>query len=125
MAITNYTKNLAILLLGGSALNTGSQNYANYFQIGAGSSIVSASQTTLISGLSRQELTSSTYPATQTITFQGDWTSVPLSGLTIQEFGICGSNPTITGSMFSRSVFEGVTFDGTSEMRILETWTVT
>lgn len=122
MAILNYALNRTILLLGGSILNTGSQNYANYFMLGTGSSTVSSTQDSLLTAADRQAMTNKTYPSYQKIKFQGDWNSVELSGLTISEFGVCGSEPTITGSMWSRSVFEGATFDGTQEMRILETW---
>lgn len=120
MVVTNFARNRVALLIGGSILNTGSQNYATYFMIGTGSSTVSPTQDSLLTALDRQAFTNTTYPSSQTLKFQGDWNSVELSGLTIQEFGVCGSEPTITGSMWSRSVFEGVTFDGTQEMRILE-----
>ena|SRR3990167_1732024 len=118
--ILNYAKNRTILLLGGSILNTGSQNYPTYFMLGTGSSTVFATQDSLLTANDRQLMTNKTYPTSQKIKFQGDWNSVELSGLTINEFGICGSELTTTGSMWSRSVFEGVTFDGTQEMRILE-----
>lgn len=124
MAILNNAKNRVALLIGGSILNTGSQNYATYFMLGTGSSTVSSTQDSLLTANDRQLFTNTTYPSSQKLKFQGDWNSVELSGLTIQEFGVCGSEPTTVGSMWSRSVFEGVTFDGTQEMRVLETWEI-
>ena len=89
MVVTNYTRNRTILLLGGSISNATQDNYPTYFMIGTGSSTVSATQDSLLSATDRQAFTTSTYPNSQTIKWQGDWNSVELSGLTINEFGVC------------------------------------
>ena len=124
MAILNYTKNRMTLLLGGSIINSTNDNFPTYFMIGTGSSTVAVTQDSLGSAVDRQLFTTKSYPTSQSLKFQGDWNSTELSGLSIQEFGICASGTDLTGSMWSRNIFEGVTFDGTSEMRILETWQV-
>lgn len=118
--INNYTKQQITLMIGGSQVVSG----ATYMILGTGSSTVTANDTTLYAGSLRTLVTSKTYPSSQKLTFQGDWNSVQLSGLQLREFGVTGSATGITGSIWSRTVLPALTFDGTNELQIQETWEV-
>ena len=119
MVVTNYTRNQMSLFLGGSATN-----YVDYFVIGSGSGTASATDTALVYPVDRQLVTAVTYPSSQKVKWQGDWDSVNLSGIQLQQFGMITSGAGLTGSMWSRSSFPGVQFDGTNELRIVENWEV-
>lgn len=119
MVVLNYAKNEVGLILGGSA-----SIVPTYFLIGSGSGTVTASQTELIAPTDRQLNTQVTFPATQKITWQGDWNSVEMSGTNLREFGVIPSGAALTGSIWSRIGFNAITFDGTNELRIEETWEV-
>ena len=96
-----------------------------YFMIGSGTSNVSSSDTTLDHPRDRQLFTSRTPSigdSTSTVTFVGDWNASEISGTILSEFGMCGSASTTTGSMWSRSVINPITFNGTNELRIEESW---
>ena len=118
--ILNSGKNKIALFLGGSIVNEPSYN-----MIGAGSSTVSVNNTELVDPTDRQLFTSTTFPSSQKITYQSDWNSVEMSGTSpLSEFGVIGSAPALTGSLWSRTVIPALTFDGTNELRIEETWEV-
>ena len=119
MVVVNYTKNRVALLLGGSIAEEPS-----YMAIGVGSSTVLTSNTTLLSGTDVQSVTSSSYPASTKIKWQFDWNSIELSGTQLAEFGMMQSGTSATGSIWSRTVLPSLTFDGTNELRIEETWEV-
>jgi len=118
--ILNYAKSRMTLMLGGSSVVSG----ATYFELGIGSSTVTTSDTTLLTGSIRQLITSATFPSSYKVTYQGDWNSVLMSGIQLKEFGVTGSATGITGSMWSRNVIPSLTFDGTNELQIQETWEV-
>lgn len=118
MGITNYTKNKTILLIGGSSVNI-----PTHFFIGVGSSIDSPTDTTLIDGVDSQTFTTTSYPSLQKVRQQGDWNSVEMSGIQLSEFGI-GDQSDSTGSIWSKTGLPSLTFDGTNELRIEETWEV-
>ncbi len=119
MTVVNYGKNRVALLIGGSI--TG--NVDDYI-IGTGSSTVLITDTSLLTPEDRQTITTVIYPATQQLRFQGDWNSVEMSGIQLTEFGVLTSGTGLTGSIWSRTGLNAVTFDGTSELRIEETWEV-
>jgi len=122
--ILDFTKNSLVLMLGGSKVNNNKENYPTYFMIGTGSTPVTPSQTELAEPSDRQAFTTMSYPNSQKIKWQGDWNSSEVSGLAIKEFGMTGSASTTTGSMWSRIVIPTINFDGTSELRVTETWEV-
>lgn len=119
MGILNYAKNAVTLGLGGSI-----SLYPSYMMIGSGSGTFSASQSSLIAPRDRQGITSTTYPTSTSLTWQGDWSSVEISGTQLREFGMTGSGTGTNGSMWSRTTCQAITFDGTNELRIEETWEV-
>ena len=119
MVVTNYTRNQMSLLLGGSA-----SNYVEYFIIGSGSGTASASDTALEYAVDRQAVTAVTYPATQVASWQGDWNSVEMSGIQLQQFGMITSGAGVTGSVWSKTSLPPLTFDGTNELRVEESWEV-
>lgn len=119
MTVTNYTKNRVTLLLGGSIAEEPSN-----MAIGVGSSIVSPTNETLVSGTDTQPYTNTSYPNTNKIKWQFDWNSIEMSGIQLSEFGMMQSGTSATGSVWSRSVIPSLTFDGTNELRIEETWEV-
>ncbi len=115
MTTLNYMKNRTNLLLGGSITET-----IEYFMIGTGSSTVTTADTTLLTVVDRQLITTHSYTTLVKDKFQGDWNSTTLSGLDISEFGLCTSGVSTTGSMWTRTVIPSITFDGTNELRIEE-----
>lgn len=117
MVVTNWSKNQIMLFVAGSQ-----SSYPEYFIIGAGSSVVSASNTELVSATDRQIFTSVSYPSSTKLQWQGDWNALEVSGLTLQEMGAVASGAGLTGSIWSRIVIPSVTFDGSNELRIEETW---
>ncbi len=117
--ITNYGKNRATLLLGGSITAN-----LDDFIIGTGSSTITASDTALVTPTDRQSFTSLTFPTSQKVLMQGDWNSVEMSGIQLAEWGIFSQSASETGSTWSRETFTPVTFDGTNELQIEETWEV-
>lgn len=110
--INNYAKNRLSLFMGGST--TGS---VGQILIGTGSSSVTATNTNLVTPSDRQTVTQISY-SPQKITWQFDWNSSEISGLTLTEFGLIQSGTGLTGSLWSRNVIPGIEFDGTNELRI-------
>lgn len=119
MGITNIGKAYTTLLIGGSI-----STYPTNFIIGSGSGTFSASQTTLIGATDRQTVTSTDLSVPQKVSWQGDWNSVEMSGLSLTEFGMIPSGAGLTGSIWSRTNLPAIIFDGTNELRISETWEV-
>ena len=117
--IVNYGKNRTALLLGGSITDS-----LDDFIIGTGSSTVLITDTELVTPVDRQAFTSATYPTTQKVEMQGDWNSVEMSGIQLSEFSVLTNAAGLTGSIWSRTGIPSLTFDGTNELRILETWEV-
>ena len=116
--ILNYGKNQTTLLIGGSY--TGS---VSDMLVGTGSSTILAGDTELVTTTDRQTVTSTTYPAQRKVQWQFDWNSVEISGTApITEFGNIASGTALTGSLWSRDVIPGLTFDGTNELRIEAVW---
>lgn len=103
---------------------TGSYIGSQYLMIGSGTTPVTSSDTTLEHPRSRQLFTSRDITAGSTvkIVFIGDWTAAQISGTILSEFGLTGSQTGVTGSMWSRSVFSPIIFDGTNELRLEESW---
>ena len=118
MVITNHARNKTILLIGGSETN-----HPAYFVIGSGSGTALAADTSLVYPVDGQAFTETTYPTLQKITQQGDWNSVEMSGIQLRQFGIKIEAGT-TGSLWSKASLPALTFDGTNELRIEETWEV-
>ena len=119
MVLLNWAKRETALFLAGSQ-----SNFPTYFMIGSGSGTTAITQTALIHAYDRQAVTSTNGSTLYKIKWQGDWNTVEISGLSLTEFGILPSGAGTTGSMWSRSSLPGVTFDGTNELRIEETWEV-
>lgn len=117
MVTLNYFKQQVALILGGSTTNV-----PTYFMIGNGSGTVAITQTSLIAPLSRQLMTGSadvTAPYFTTLT--GDFNSVQMNGISLTEWGITISGGGTTGSMWTRTAVPAIVFDGTNELRIVET----
>lgn len=113
MVVTNFAKNQLSLIIGGSYIGSVAQ-----MLIGTGSSTVSTSDTSLVTAADRQNATSITFPSTRKVSWQFDWNSLEMSGLTLQEFGLITSGGALTGSIWTRDVIPGLEFDGTNELRI-------
>lgn len=119
MVVTNYAKNKVNLFLGGSQTD-----FPQYYMIGSGSGVALASDTELEFAVDRQSFTQTTFPTLQKVTDQGDWNSVEMSGIQLRQFGKTGAGSGLTGSMWSITSLPALTFDGTNELRIEETWEV-
>lgn len=118
MAILNYTKQQVALFIGGSQ-----SVYPTYMMIGSGSGTTSLSMDALIAATDRQAVTSTTNTL-YNVSWQGDWNSSEMSGTQLLEFGMCASGAGTSGSMWSRQGIPAITFDGTNELRIVESWEV-
>lgn len=119
MAITDIAKTYTAAIIGGSSVTL-----PTYFIIGTGSAAFSGNQTALVTAADRQAVTSTDATVNKKVTWIGDWNSVEMSGLLLTEFGMIGSAAALTGSIWSRTSLPAITFDGTNELRIQETWEV-
>ena len=118
--ITNWTKTRIALYLTGSH-----SDYPTYYMIGSGSGTVSATQTELLYPWDRQALTVAVGSTSYKAKYIGDWNSIEMSGNDLREWGMCVSGVILTGSIWSRSAMPNViSFDGTTELRIEETWEI-
>jgi hypothetical protein len=117
--ILDFAKQRIALLLAGSI-----STYPNFFMLGSGSGATLSTDTTLVCAVDRQAVTSTNGSNSQKVTWIGDWNSVEMSGIQLREFGMTGSNPGTTGSMWSKMSMPTITFDGTNELRIEENWEV-
>lgn len=123
--ITDFAKSRVALLLGNSGASTAIGScIPTYFIIGSGSGTVVSTQTTLFNAVDRQIFTSTDLTTTQKITWTGDWNTVEMSGIQLREFGVLPSGGALTGSIWSKTGLPSITFDGTNELKIQETWEV-
>jgi len=119
MTVTNWARRIITYNIAGSGMPV-----PTYFIIGSGSGTVATTDTALFGALDRQLFTSTTTGTVQKVSWQGDWNSVELSGLTIKEFGVIPSGTLLTGSIWSHATFPGILFDGSNELRVEENWEV-
>jgi len=119
MVINNYTKQQVSYALAGQGFTAPA-----YFMLGSGSGTALATQTTLIAAVDRQAITSTNSGTAFKTTWQGDWTSIEMSGIQLTEFGLIISGGGLTGSLYSRASIPSLTFDGTNELQIQECWEV-
>lgn len=118
MVFTNYGKQAITWALGSDITN----NYIRYFAIGTGSGIAAVTNTTLVTENKRTTLTESPdFTTPYKVTFQGDFNSVQMSGISLTEFGFLGSATGSAGSVWQREAFSAVAFDGTNELQVLST----
>ncbi len=124
--ITNWGKQrLALFLAGSTTIPPG------YMMIGSGSGTVIGTQVELIYPADRQAITLANGSVSYKSKWTGDWNSVelsgldPVSGFQFTEWGMCINKAGVTGSMWSRTAMpNAIIFDGTTELRIEETWEV-
>ena len=117
--ITDWARKQVALILGGSSTLVPID-----FIIGTGSSTVAVGNTSLVTATDRQAITGSDVSTLFKVKYTGDWTSAEISGTQLKEFGMIVSGGGLTGSIWSRSVIPALTFDGTQELRIEETFEV-
>ena len=118
--ILNWGKTRTALWLAGSTTTPPS-----YFMLGSGSGTTIATQVELLHPWDRQENTSINGSTAYKVKYTGDWNSIEMSGNQLREWGMCLNEATTTGSMWSRTAMpNAITFDGTTELRIEETWEV-
>jgi hypothetical protein len=118
--ISNWTKNrMAQILIGESV------DIPTYFILGSGSGTAYATQTDLYNPWDRQSVTSTNGSVPLKITWIGDWNAIEMSGNQLREWGMIASGIGTAGSVWSRNTMaNALTFDGTSELRIQETWEI-
>ena len=123
MTILNWAKTRIPLYLAGSHTT-----FPTHFMIGSGSGTANATQTELLYPSDRQAITVAVGSTPYKVKYIGDWNSITMSGTANQrlfEWGMCINEAGTTGSMWSRTAMPNViTFDGTTELRIEETWEV-
>lgn len=117
--ITNYAKQAVAWSLGSNISN----NFISCFAIGSGSGTALATDVTLLHETgSRAMITGSPdFTTVRKVSFQGDWNSVQMSGITLFEFGLFASGASMTGSTWQRECIGSVVFDGSNELEILST----
>jgi len=112
MGVTNNAKSVIAANMTGSALST-------HMAVGAGSTIFSASQTTLVSEWDRNSLSSVDTATPYEVTLICDFTPVEMSGLSMREFGTF----TLGSVMLNRETVTGsVVFDGEQGLQIQQTF---
>jgi len=80
------------------------------------------SNTTLLGEHTRTMITGSpNFSETRKVAFQGDFSSVEMSGLILTEFGLFKSGPSNVGSAWQREAFGSLIFDGSNELQITTT----
>ena len=99
-----------------------SNNYIQSIEVGYGSGTATVTNVTLVNGSIRAMQTGSPNFATaRKVSFQGDFNSVQMSGLSLTEFGLFVSGALNVGSTWLRESFPAVTFDGTNEVQVIST----
>ena len=99
-----------------------SNNYVQSIGIGSGSGTALVTNATLLAEHTRAMQTGSpNFITARKITFQGDFNSAIMSGLTLTEFGLFRSGTVNIGSVWQREAFGSLTFDGTNELQITTT----
>jgi hypothetical protein len=114
MVISNYGRSGLNLLMAGSA------DVPQYLAIGTGSGAEVATLGSLITeaGANRTGFTSRDISVANKTTWQFDINSVNMSGITLTEFGIGGSQAVGVNDLWNREAFIGIEFDGTNELQI-------
>ena len=99
-----------------------SNNFIQAIAIGSGSGTVSVTNATLVAEHTRTIQTGSpNFTTARKVSFQGDFNSLVMSGLTLFEFGLFASGTLNTGSIWQREAFGSVIFDGTQELQVTTT----
>lgn len=107
--------------LGTAYLWTGSYALPDGIEIGTGSSTKTINTTGLTTPVLFRAFTQATDISTpQNVTFESDFTSTELSGLTITETAVKKSG----AGYWSADGFAPITFDGSLECAVLYTWVV-
>ena len=99
-------------------------NYINHIGIGDGSGTALESNVTLVSERNRTQITGSpNFTTAQKVSFQADFNSVQMSGISLTEIGLFNqaSGTGFPGSVWLREAFGSVVFDGGNELQILTT----
>jgi len=111
----------------GTSLMIGSlsSNRPLYMLLGSGSGTELATLSGLIAVIgSPKAFTSSNVATAKAITWQADWNSVEMSGLSLREF-VLNPGSTDAGESFNyNNLGDAISFDGTNELRIELKWTV-
>lgn len=115
MPFTNYGAQATIWAIGSNISN----NYIQSIEVGYGSGTPTVTNVTLVNGSVRVMQTGNpNFTTARKVTFQGDFNSVQVSGLSLTEFGLFVSGPLNVGSTWAREAFNSVTFDGTQELQV-------
>ena len=112
MVVTTYGKTQIALRIGSNI------DSPVAFGIGTGSTASTTSDLVLVNEADKQVFSLVNLSGVRTLTFQGDWNSVEMSGNTLSEFGLAGSLTGTTGSIWTKNTFAGIVFDGINELRI-------
>ena len=105
---------------GTALLWTGSYALPNGIELGTGSSTKTVSTTGLTTPALFKTFTSTDTTNARVVTFQSDFTSVQMSGLSLKEFAVRVSG----GTVWSADGFAAVVFDGTNELQVQISWEV-
>lgn len=117
MVFTNSGKQFLAWRLGSSLEDLRIQSIA----LGSGTTSALATNTTLEKENKRDIITSTDFSDSRKVQFQGDFSSVALSGLDVSEFGFLASGVSNIGSVQLRETFNKITFNGTNELQVVAT----
>jgi len=119
MPFTNEGIRQTLLAIGSNLTN----NYIQYYAIGIGSGTALVTNVTLVTESGTRALITGSpdFTTARKVTFQGDYNSVQMSGISLTEFGLFNSGASNIGSIWLRESFPAVTFDGTIELQISTT----
>lgn len=107
-----------------NAIGVISSNRPLYMAIGSGSGTTLATDNVLYGEITRRLLTSVDTTSANEILMVGDWNSVEMSGISFQEFGMFTPSGISTGSLWNRECFTAVQFDGTNDLQVQLTYSV-
>ena len=118
MPFTDVGKEFIALRIGSSLPNL----YVSCIAVGQGSGTAVAGDTVLLDETVRNMITGSpNFSTAKKIVFQGDFSSVQMSGTALSEFGLFQSGVLGVGSTWQREAFGSAVFDGTNELQVTST----
>jgi hypothetical protein len=106
------------------AIGVLSDNRPQYIAIGSGSGTEAVTNNVLLGEYSRRQVSSTSTSTANEIAYTADWNSIEMSGLSFAEFGMFTQSGAYIGSLWSRNCFDALEFDGTNDLQIQLTYSI-